>query len=954
MSKHVRKILPLLLCLLLMACLLPAAYADGESGMVLPSEIVVPPTRSDISFQHITCNYRLKSDGVLDLYADGYTVCCFYNGDNNSFSGCNVLWYSADGTYGYQLYSGNEKLSTILGYWGSYGNYQYSFDMDNNVIGVTYFANDGTAYNWNPPQAGQPDLGWYYNDPDNNWQPVYVTLDIERNTALIPPSDFSFNGSTETFWVETPMVNTSLQGLKDAIANNEPAYTLTASAALDEELVIPEGMHVTVTETLFITSEGKLTNNGVINLGTSGVLRIEGVFQGNPGSRIEVLNADLANIRPRVIIENGGEFNGMGGVMISQSILDVVDRSAIIYGADLSQWCDAVDKDKGPGYFPGKDIVPEIFVGMCKSGQFSQIRLRGTGNLSLTDNLTIPEGVYLKVRNDSRLIVPAGKTLTINGKIEASFNGRIDVLGTLQNNGEIEMFDGGVVDVKGTYAHADGRPITFNRDGRQDAAMPKFIVEQGAVYTLNIFRTDEGLVAADVLEGINPNTYSCHSNYDRDKHVIREMRIYYPSSRAGIEDMANRALGYIEIHGLDTYTLSTDVEIPVFDGTTPARVDMSGTTLVVPSGRTLTVNGELIVMALVNDGGTVVIGDGGSISYAERVEVTTLAQLKAALNANISRIIVTQNIALDADLTIPESCYVKVRHDSTLTVPAGKTLTINGKLEASFNGRIDVLGTLQNNGEIEMFDGGVVDVKGTYAHADGRPITFNRDGRQDAAMPKFIVEQGAVYTLNIFRTDEGLVAADVLEGINPNTYSCHSNYDRDKHVIREMRIYYPSSRAGIEDMANRALGYIEIHGLDTYTLSTDVEIPVFDTTPARVDMSETTLVVPSGRTLTVNGELKVNALVIQPGGSVTLAAGGKLTTSAQSADLTLPAALTTIESEAFSGGAFTSVYIPASVTSIASDAFGTRTDLTIYGTIGSQAQTFARNRFTFVALAPAA
>ena len=29
MSKHVRKILPLLLCLLLMACLLPAAYADG-------------------------------------------------------------------------------------------------------------------------------------------------------------------------------------------------------------------------------------------------------------------------------------------------------------------------------------------------------------------------------------------------------------------------------------------------------------------------------------------------------------------------------------------------------------------------------------------------------------------------------------------------------------------------------------------------------------------------------------------------------------------------------------------------------------------------------------------------------------------------------------------------------------------------------------------------------------
>ena len=66
-------------------------------------------------------------------------------------------------------------------------------------------------------------------------------------------------------------------------------------------------------------------------------------------------------------------------------------------------------------------------------------------------------------------------------------------------------------------------------------------------------------------------------------------------------------------------------------------------------------------------------------------------------------------------------------------------------------------------------------------------------------------------------------------------------------------------------------------------------------------------------------------------------------------DLTLPAALTAIESEAFAGGSFASVYIPAGVTSIAPDAFGNRTGLTIIGVPGSAAEDFARaHGFDFV------
>ena len=66
-------------------------------------------------------------------------------------------------------------------------------------------------------------------------------------------------------------------------------------------------------------------------------------------------------------------------------------------------------------------------------------------------------------------------------------------------------------------------------------------------------------------------------------------------------------------------------------------------------------------------------------------------------------------------------------------------------------------------------------------------------------------------------------------------------------------------------------------------------------------------------------------------------------------DLTLPAALTAIGSEAFAGGSFTCVSIPAGVTSIADDAFGDRTSLTIIGVPGSTAEDFARaHGFEFV------
>ena len=76
------------------------------------------------------------------------------------------------------------------------------------------------------------------------------------------------------------------------------------------------------------------------------------------------------------------------------------------------------------------------------------------------------------------------------------------------------------------------------------------------------------------------------------------------------------------------------------------------------------------------------------------------AQLRAAIADNkcTGGVIVEDDITLESDLTVTK--LVLVNDDKTLTVPAGKTLTIDegGMLQVS--GTLNVYGTLTNNGEI--------------------------------------------------------------------------------------------------------------------------------------------------------------------------------------------------------------------------------------------------------------
>ena len=97
----------------------------------------------------------------------------------------------------------------------------------------------------------------------------------------------------------------------------------------------------------------------------------------------------------------------------------------------------------------------------------------------------------------------------------------------------------------------------------------------------------------------------------------------------------------------------------------------------------------------------------------------------------------------------------------------------------------------------------------------------------------------------------------------------------------------------------------------------------------------------------------VNGGVYSGGGTVR-AAGAPcvIRNDPANADIRLPAGLETLESEALADGDFFSVYIPAGTASIATDAFGGKEALIVYGVPGSEAENFAHSKsFLFAPVA---
>ena len=136
---------------------------------------------------------------------------------------------------------------------------------------------------------------------------------------------------------------------------------------------------------------------------------------------------------------------------------------------------------------------------------------------------------------------------------------------------------------------------------------------------------------------------------------------------------------------------------------------------------------------------------GGSITWVPAgVDVTTLAQLQAAINAGEYSIRIAGNITLKKDLTIPEGVTVTVNESASLTVAAKKTLDIGGSLIVK--GTLTVKGKLTGNKAIAEQGSFVSAPEGTYATRNRRVTAVAVSGIPEMAVLGHPVVLTAVIT----------------------------------------------------------------------------------------------------------------------------------------------------------------------------------------------------------------
>ena len=490
--------------------------------------------------------------------------------------------------------------------------------------------------------------------------------------------------------------------------------------------------------------------------------------------------------------------------------------------------------------------------------------------------------------------------------------------------------------------------------------------------------------------------------------------IYYPANIMTFELMfpeGGQYIDYLEVHGLNTLTLSANVEIPVFDDGTASRVDMSETTLVVPSGMKLTVNGVLIVKNLVvEDGGTVIKGPNGSITYAAGSDIEALRA--AIANPAISKFELRGNpFTITEALTIPSDFTVIVGSGSSLEIPAGVDVKLEGRLILREGAVLNVLQTSSANrgriigGTLEVDAGSTVNLMGKLEidklRLDGTLTTQNSGAWYEFELTdldngrprgRMIISNGGQHTVSSKGLDEAKLQDWVsFEGDQASieiSYRAKSDQDLteitqrirnlparfqgsvrlrygavigDDYIFPGMQIQVDGSSGGSLTIAEGAVltaPTIFSKGAEIIINGTFISIPrdnnnhngalMLQGNTSRLTVSDTGIIGGTDCTIEIGTEITdpeacldgVKFSQLQDISDPIRAAAGFLTYRFIP-ELSLPAALNTIESEAFAGGSFSSVYIPASVTSIAPDAFGDRTDLKVYGEYNTEAKTFA-------------
>lgn len=752
-------------------------------------------------------------------------------------------------------------------------------------------------------------------------------------------------------------------------------YT-SGNFAITENITIPEGFQLrcgndlTIAADAVVTVDGKLDaiegghvsilgtviNNNQFRMFDTGVMELSGTLVNNHDVYYERVSTD----RTHLVINSGATFTNNSNFAIADDLV----RDPAVLGVNVDGYCVARmwDEPDMSRYF-----APEVFdhfEGMCSSGKFVYLELHGIEEVSIAESMNIPENMSVKM-GSTRLVASNGKTLHVRGELSIKDlvvenggglllhgNGTVAVAGELNNSSAVVVMDNSVLNVSGEMVNRDALRVEGNSsvtvsgkltnnatigigENAQIAVSGEFVnnrlinlrnwngtrplitigaqgkyEEHGGFDVLTQFDYESAISAIDLSDYCRLVYVTSDNNRVTRLFPGRDLS-FDPN---GFKQMCqNGDTVYLEIRGRETFQMDSDVTIP-----NVMEVVANDVGLVIPAGVNVKLKGHMILR------------NGAALDLKGKLSEGTLG-LDEGTAVNLTG-------QLDVD---------ELRLDGQITVGSGATLD-EAKLIELANGRPN---------------GGV-----TVADASAKAY-IRSDGLSEALMSAWITLQGDETTARVYyhaKSDTDFT--NMTAGIGNLPAS----------LAGALTIEYPATIRGNVDFPGAELRVAgQKGGSLTVAKGAVLRASNVNIKSANVTISGTFIAAPSYRhsgSLTLNADNGVNSTltvtetgilggyqctVEVPNGIETASCvfgfnPGQMKDASHPyrpnyqiylivAEMSLPSGLTTIESEAFAGGSFNSVYIPNSVTSIAFDAFGDRTDLKVYGEYDTAAETFAHD-----------
>lgn len=347
-----------------------------------------------------------------------------------------------------------------------------------------------------------------------------------------------------------------------------------------------------------------------------------------------------------------------------------------------------------------------------------------TGEITLTDDLVIPQYYELSMQEGASITVPEGLSLIVEGSlyigdgtvkvnpgasfvtidndslwISVGYNGHLDLTGADLTNADVSRINlelagsGTVSGIPSTAYQASARVETLD-DVRTYLAMAS------QYHHLNVSLVGNVTVTEDLKI---PSNAGLQINWEWrwDNNTQTEYKAFGNVTVAPGVKLENR--GHIYIENECTLTVSEGSELYC-----------SGS-MYIGSNGTLINDGIIHERNISYDSDAIILGNGQWIPY--ETPPMTEDELHEELRNNGVYLDLTGNMTLTRDLTIPDNDMLELVKGAVLTVPAGITLTIDGYLYIS-NGmlKIEEGGILKvtgpGNPQVGIFDNGVLDATG--------------------------------------------------------------------------------------------------------------------------------------------------------------------------------------------------------------------------------------------------